>query len=95
MAPLGFCNVSTAAGFMQVPGSGVCVAAARAAGVRFREACGGALFGLVEELRCWSAGEGVLLGLSFRGSVAAGVFPVVPIVEVEGWSITLAGCTGG
>ena len=83
---------SSAAGFMQVPGSGVCVAIARAAGVELRfcdfiTRCGVGV-GLVDEFGCWSGGAPfcgtvapLLAGSELSGS---GVLPVVPMVEVEG-----------
>jgi hypothetical protein len=79
--------VVTAAGFMQVPGSGVCVATARAAGVILVMRCGVGVVGLVEELGCWSVGEpswGVVVALAGAEFSVPDVLPVVPIVDVEG-----------
>ena len=50
--PLAYALEVTAAGFMQVPGSGVCVATARAAGVIAVMRCGVAVVGLLDELGC-------------------------------------------
>ena len=78
MRGAGLWAFSSDAGFMQVPGSGVCVATARVAGVGARYACGCGELGLVEGSGCWSGGGGVL------GSFAAGVRPAVPIVDEDG-----------
>src|SRR5579862_7103858 len=68
---------------MQVPGSGVCVATARVAGVANSSACGAVVSGPVLELGCWS-GEVPFCGLAAGCfcSGDAGVLPVVPIFRV-------------
>jgi hypothetical protein len=77
--------VSREAGFMHVPGSGLCVAKARAAGVEFIAKWGG--LGGLDEFGCWSVESP--LGCSpvrFAGGVfsGSGLLPVVPMFEVDG-----------
>ncbi len=76
---------------MQVPGSGVWVATARAAGVEFSCCefiirCGVGV-GLADEFGCWSAGTpfcGTVVLLPGPGFSLSGVLPVVPIVDFDG-----------